>query len=283
MMNSATIAYLVDNGSYLSFASSIDSVIDPTEREKAIAVLKEGGVVVSDPSVIDNGKTTLHHSIDIDGKVEKHTLTVQAVAYPLPINLTGAVMMSPQVADELGVDVQLVGRAIQADDWWINGKRASEYNESGIHLPGVYVAQISAAEVGSYVMSWSFTGIITLFVIVMLVLLSGLETRSSLKLYNSVGAHPNLRRRFSAWYAFLTALYGSIGGIICGFLVMGLFKVASWVSYYVHDGQTFSPVENTGITVLIIVTLGLVVITPLVAAVVGALLAPKADPVRINH
>ncbi|MDO5747405.1 MAG: hypothetical protein Q4P66_07100 [Actinomycetaceae bacterium] len=256
------------------------------ELKTALTTLSQGGALVGDPGLIENGKTTIVVRSDIDGNVtEVKKVTVPAAIFPVPLDIVGGVVISPQVAHGIGIKQFQIASLIERESprWWWQGWAAEDHINKDVSTVMVSLNHISKFDAGSYLLAIGALVAVSIFVITMLVVLSGLEMRRNYQVMTAIGAPLSLRRTMSAWYAGLTAFYGVTWGIVCAGLVTVIFHGAEFIRYLYGGEAVLSWLQYDSPMPLIIVLALIVCIVPLCAAGIGALLAPFAFPRNITH
>lgn len=258
------VGLIVDDGSLLRIGNSslakeqaadVDSqfgshaTTGDQALNKAVSTLKNGGVLVGDPALINDGKTTVvlamfDYRYDKDASdpasSQLHSLTVPAAYWPMFDSSYDSVIASPQVADKLGVAYGPVAKIYSpsSSNTW------RDFNALDTAKQRDYQASMLAVNVdntyGEYVGFLAVILGVVLVITLMMVILTSLEVRHPLQIMSDIGAAPSMKRLFGAWYAALLVLAGLIVGIIGSALVC-----ISILSGYVLSRNSMLPFTTT--------------------------------------
>lgn len=223
-----------DGGMFAAF----DGAEPPAVRE-ATEALSDGKAVVSDPSLIEDGRTDIElrsydpyygpvgDYVEEDDTAEPQpadeTLSVPAVVVPALAG-TGAldtVAISPETAASLDLDVRYQGTVFLLDApvsmveaalattglWPVNSQFVT------IDTPAVD-GERALMIIIPVALSW----ILTLGTVLLVIVLAAAESRRDIATITAVGAAPGLLRRFSAAQAVFIALPGTVIGVVVGLL-----------------------------------------------------------------
>ncbi|MEU6859425.1 FtsX-like permease family protein [Glycomyces sp. NPDC046736] len=208
--------------------------------DEAMAVLDEGGVIVSDSWAIDDSGQveflTEIWDMNSDGEAAAtFTTTLPAMSVDRDRLGYAGVFLSPGAAEELGmtpshwiqryvvetstaVDGALV-ESIASDlsPKLVNGsiearfERADYTDRSSLYIMLAVAALCAAITLGSTAVS---TGLIIA------------EQRQEMTTLGAVGAAPGLRKRFAMWQTTMIALFGTLLGTIAGLIGYALIQAA---------------------------------------------------------
>ncbi|MDO5729620.1 MAG: hypothetical protein Q4P71_08360 [Actinomycetaceae bacterium] len=294
-----TPEFLIDDGTFIS-QSGAQKLGDATH---AAEVLRNGGVLVNDPGLIHDGKTTVvlaglvssptfeeipdpafsdnfatladvKDNEDIPVRIELRTLTVPATAYELPDSQGDAVMLSPQAAEQLGLKSVPVAQLVRFDttpNWW-STHRATQAAHDAVPQVNVVVNAADYEAMMEYVFYLVLLTAIIMFITLMLAILSGLEVRKTLDILDAIGANSAVRRWFGAWYAGITVALGVIGGGLTLTIFYGVTVIANLVHRMLGEPQYLADLHLG--QMLLFQPFALVVL-PFLAGIVGALVFPR--------
>lgn len=311
-IDDATI--IVDDGTFLKGSGqSADPNIDA-----AIKVLQAGGVLVGDPALIADGKTTVVLALDrsphlnaipdpaigpdrqaknpgggdtqktgnagegsvgteAEASKEIKAVTVPAMYWPVPVGKLDSVIASTQVAGELGLKPYPVARLYLPDGGgqWIRGLSLLDAFDAEYGREYIQINQPSADVISGYLVMVGLITFATMFISLMLVILTGLELRRPLRVLRDVGATPGLQRWFGAWFSALIVIIGMVAGMAVGSIVLDLFQAANIIANGI-EGTASQPLFGLYST-----SLGKLAIasnllwTPWLAGILGAWLIPR--------
>ena len=238
---------------------------EPTNEERA--ALSDGGVVVTDPGFIDDGRVTVVWWVGKEaGVVTDNSTELPAVlaerdqAY----NLLPSALVSPETVEELGGDTtsdmaMLVPDRALTDDEVDRLRDAAEATGAETVVADDFnsdyrVARMILVAAGAF---------ITIVGVAIAVALSAAEGRADLATLAAVGAAPSRRRRLSAAQALLVGGLGCLTG-----LAFGMF--AAWVARATTGSPRFViPWDSVALTAIAV---------PLFAALVAAVVTPSRLP-----
>lgn len=294
-----TPEFLIDDGTFIS-QSGAPKLGDTT---RAAEVLRNGGVLVNDPGLIHNGKTTVvlaglvaapydeeipdpafsdnfatladvKEDEEIPLRIELRTLTVAAAAYELPERRGDGVMLSPQVADQLGLKNVPVAQLVSFEttpNWW-SAHRAAEAAHAAVPQINIVANAADYEAMMEYVFYLLLLTAIIMFITLMLAILSGLEVRKTLDIIDDIGANFTLRRWFGAWYAGVTVTLGVIGGGLTLAVFNGVVAIANSISQWMNEPSYMWELRLEQIVTFQLFAL---LLLPFLAGVVGALVFPR--------
>lgn len=294
-----TPEFLVDDGTFIS-QSGAQKLGNLTQ---AAEVLRSGGVLVNDPGLINDGKTTVvlagflsasdfeeipdpafsdHYSTlaevgeneDVPPRIEVRALTVAAAAYELPTRRVDAVMLSPEAAEQLGLKSVPVAQLVHFDttaNWW-STHRAEQAAHAAVPQVNVVSNVADRDTMVEYMFFLLLLTTIIMFITLMLAILSGLEVRKTLDIVDDIGANLAVRRWFGAWYAGITVALGVIGGGLTLAVFNGVATISN--SIYQWMGEPAYLWELRFEQVLLFQLFALLIL-PFLAGIVGALVFPR--------
>ncbi len=238
---------------------------EPTNEERA--ALSDGGVVVTDPGFIADGRATVVWFV---GKV-RGVVTADSSELPAVLaerdqayNLLPSALVSPETVEELGGDTttdmaMLVPDRALTDDEVDRLRDAAEATGAETVVADDFnsdyrVARMILVAAGAF---------ITIVGVAIAVALSAAEGRADLATLAAVGAAPSRRRRLSAAQALLVGGLGCLTG-----LAFGMF--AAWVARATTGSPRFViPWDSVALTAIAV---------PLFAALVAAVVTPSRLP-----
>lgn len=294
-----TPEFFIDDGTFIS-QSGAQKLGDAT---RSAEVLRNGGVVVNDPGLIHDGKTTvvlaglvvdpdfeeipdpafsdnfatladIKEDEEIPPRLELRTLTVPATAYELPGRQGDAVMLSPEVAEQLGLKSVPVAQLVRFDttpNWW-STHRAAQAAHAAVPQINVVMNAADYEAMMDYAFYLLLLTAIIMFITLMLAILSGLEVRKTLDIIDDIGANFALRRWFGAWYAGVTVALGVIGGGLTLAVFNGVAAIANSINQWMNEPAYVWELQLEQILLLQLFAL---VLLPFLAGIVGALVFPR--------
>lgn len=255
-------------------------------------VLDAGGVVVNDPDLVADGKTTVvlalvpkenHNAIpdpafpaaaEGEGAQVLRSVTVPALYLPLPFGKMDQVVMGKEQAKQFGLSWYPVGRILlpkNSANWFKAYAMESELDQ--VYGPQhVTVNQPNIEGFQEYLVYVAGFAAVICFIVLLLVVLTSLEVQPVLRVLHQVGAPPGLGRRFGAWYGALTVGVGLVIGLVAG-IVVNLVNVVAYQLMQSDQGQLTANLTATtwGAALMILSVIWL----PLPAAALGAWLLPR--------
>ena len=265
--------------------------LEGDELDAAVAILEEGGVLVSDPwAMTDEGTVVFEQQFEdevsegeeYDPESEPTIFEVEVPAMAVDKDLLGyaGIFVSPAAAESIGME----------DSIWTHRYLV----ESSTEIDGP-VSEAVAADMNTEIadgMVWTdfavtdYTDRSTLYTMLAVAALcafitlgstavsTGLiiaEQRRDMTTLGAVGAAPGLRKRFAMWQTVMIALFGAVLGTLAGLLGYGLIREAlnrPLTNRYPYE--TLYTWELPWVTIAI-----MLVAVPVVAAI-GALVFTKA-------
>lgn len=213
MHNPAII--LVDDGSL------VDQFAAVTDVGAAKEALSAGGAVISDRWALEGGQVTLDKfqlsgdDADVIGSV-----TVPAAAALRGQGAMPSMILSPQAASELGLEVHPVGAIVAFKDPIAMKENRADmfFLDDSLGATMQYVNQVSFDAVSNALILASIATIIAIIVVIAVIILAGRAGRADLDTIDALGGPPSFRRKVSAWSALIVVLAGLLPGILAGIL-----------------------------------------------------------------
>ncbi|MGC5029592.1 FtsX-like permease family protein [Micromonospora sp. DT229] len=263
----------VDDGSALPILTGAG----PEETAAATAVLRAGGVVVTDPRYLLNGHLELRYQESSDGPLGGHTRSVTVPGHAVDNDLgSDWILLSQAVTDRLGVVTRHVGWAM---DGTPDPDRHEEFTAAMRPLGSFSVETRDDSRHGGTVrMLLLLAGVSAVVTVGAAGIATGLaaaEGRADLSTLAAVGASPGVRRLLSLCQAGVIAVLGSLLGIIAGLgaaLIILFFTNRQYAQAW--------PIEPPYPFVVPWLTLGVLVVVPLVAMLGAALFTRSRLPVE---
>lgn len=223
-------AFIVDDGTYLEAAGLVDSDRDAT----ALATLRAGGVLVTDPRAVVDGQATVH-ALKTVSRVVPDTEPQQTAVVGVPTlseDLTlpaatwqdlGVMVLSPQAAHELGLVVHHLATLVTTrhPTGVLSAEQVSQDLEEAAPGATVTVIQSDARTVlvpAGIVVS---TLLVVFLVVAMVVVLSAPSTRASLRSLRALGASPTQLRWITLDQGLVLLAHAVPTGLLAG-IVTGL-------------------------------------------------------------
>ncbi|SCL51314.1 putative ABC transport system permease protein [Micromonospora citrea] len=264
---------VVDDGTVLPALTGAG----PAEVAAATAVLRAGGVVVTDPRYVVDGR------VDVvvarsgpDGSVAPPPTTVDGYAFRTGLGAQ-RLLVSPQAADRLGLTAHPVGWAVSADG--APGEERQERFRTALRPFGVQLEFESGGsgddERPALLLLAAAAGVITLGAAGMATGLAAAEGRADLSTLAAVGAAPGLRRLLSLCQAGVIAVSGSVLGIGAGLGSAVIILTALNRRY-----AEMWPVQDPYPVLVPWATLGVLLVVPLVAMLGAGLFTRSRLPVE---
>ncbi|WP_431729013.1 FtsX-like permease family protein [Verrucosispora sp. TAA-831] len=263
----------VDDGAALPMLTGAT----PAEVADATAVLRAGGAVVTDPRYLADGRLHLRVEPDDDRVVDAATATVPGYATGSDLRPPW-LLLSPAAADRLGLAVRQVGWAVAADE--PPGQRQRDRFVDALESLGPVGAQFEVGRgFGSteplLLLLAGVSALVTVGAAGIATGLAAAEGRADLSTLASVGAGPGVRRLLSLCQAGVIAGLGSLLGIVAGLGSAAI--ILTFTNRRLTEGW---PVESPYPLVVPWITLGVLVVVPLVAMAGAALLTRSRLPVE---
>ncbi|WP_422752822.1 FtsX-like permease family protein [Micromonospora sp. WMMD708] len=251
---------MVDDGTALGVLSGAPAA----EVAAASAVLRAGGVVVSDPRYVVDGRVTVRVDRSVDGSRPPAATTVTLPGHLLRDGLpVDRLVLSPAAAVRAGLRTEPVGFAVDTRSAPTGAQLDRVVTALRPLLP--VSAQIERGPPRSarrplLLLLAAGAGVITLGAAGVATGLAAAEGRRDLSTLAAVGASPRVRRVLSLCQAGVIAVVGSALGIAAG-LGSALIILTSTNRQYAQSWPTQTPYPM----VVPWQTLGVLVVVPLVA------------------
>ncbi|MEU9823729.1 FtsX-like permease family protein [Micromonospora chersina] len=262
---------LVDDGTGLPALTGAPA----GEVAAARRTLQAGGVVVTDPRQLVDGRVRVEVSHGTDAPTADGTLPGYVLRGGLPVD---RLVLSPAAATTLGLAAAPLGYLVDTADPPTDRQR----DRLAAELSGVapLTVQVSAAGPPSdqrplLLLLAGAAGVITLGAAAVATGLAAAEGRRDLSTLAAVGADPRVRRLLSLCQAGVIAGLGSVLGILAGLGSAAIILVSLNRRY----AQSW-PVEAPYPLVVPASTLTVLVVVPVVAMVGAALLTRSRLPVE---
>ncbi|QOC94866.1 ABC transporter permease [Micromonospora craniellae] len=261
----------VDDGAALPMLTGAT----PAEVAAATAVLRAGGAVVTDPRYLGDGR--LHLQVEHG----EPTRTKEAIVpgYAVRSDLRPPwLVLSPAAADRLDLAVRQTGWAIEADE--PPGQRQRDRFVEAVESIGPVGTQFEVGKGfgGAEPLLLLLAGVSAVVTVGAAGIATGLaaaEGRADLSTLASVGAGPGVRKLLSLCQAGVIAVLGSLLGIVAG--LCSALIILTFTNRRLTEGW---PVEPPYPLVMPWLTLGVLVVVPLVAMAGAALLTRSRLPVE---
>ncbi|MEH0972729.1 FtsX-like permease family protein [Micromonospora sp. CPCC 205546] len=249
----------------------------PAEVAAATAVLRAGGVVVTDARYVRDGRVDVQ--VTRPGQARPDTPTSTTVAgYPLPTGLgTDRMLLSRAAAERLGLTVHPLGWAIAADGV-PPGDRQDRFVAAVRPLGAqVEIEQGALEETGRplLLLLAAAAGVVTVGAAGIATGLAAAEGRADLSTLAAVGAGPGLRRLLSLCQSGVIAVLGSVLGIVAGLGSASIILTALNRRY-----AGLWPVPEPYPVVVPWATLGVLVVVPVVAMLGAGLFTRSRLPIE---
>ncbi|MDG4829658.1 ABC transporter permease [Solwaraspora sp. WMMD1047] len=245
---------------------------------RATEVLRAGGVVVSDPLLIDDGMVSMDLLRSPPDEPDRPPSLVRLPAYALdcPYGASRQIV-APATLAGLGLASQPVGYLVAT-----SGRPGDEQvKEFGTALralsPLVFVevtGQVPSTTAPTLLVLAGAAGLITLGAAGMATGLAAAEGRADLSTLAAIGASPRVRRLLSLSQAGVIAGLGSLLGMAAGLCA------AVAVITALNQGRPVWPVEQPYPIVVPWQALGVLLVVPLVAMLGAGLLTPSRLPIE---
>ncbi|MCX4386061.1 ABC transporter permease [Micromonospora peucetia] len=264
---------VVDDGTTLPVLTGAT----PADVAAATAVLRAGGVVVTDPRYVVDGRVDI--AVTHSGQDRPVTPMITTVAgYPLPTGLgVDRLLLSRPAAERLGLTVRPIGWAFTADgvpdqdrqDRFVTAVRPLDAQ--------VEVERGDPTEAGRplLLLLAAAAGVITVGAAGIATGLAAAEGRADLSTLAAVGASPGLRRLLSLCQSGVIAVLGCALGIVAGLGSASIILTAVNRRY-----AGLWPVSEPYPMVVPWATLGVLMVVPLVAMLGAGLFTRSRLPVE---
>lgn len=261
-------SYFQGGGSIVDDGTFLDYLPDVENRELSKKVLSNGGMLVKHDRFVYNGEVTVnavqifpYEPIEPDKPPAVETsAALPGEAYlgtPAPFFI-----LSPQAAEELGLDIYPTAALVEFEDP-VTILESGNLGGDFVEVDGLYVSIVNEIHT-SYVWTALVTALITLIVAggtaVIIVVLSGRETRSDFDTIDAIGGKPGLRKRVSVAMAGVLTTAGIVPGLIIGIIL----------TYPLGD-----LIGQGGLNPPILILIGLGAIIIAVSCLVAGLFAPR--------
>ncbi|MFG1778390.1 FtsX-like permease family protein [Micromonospora sp. NPDC049051] len=264
---------LVDDGTALPVLT--DAATE--DIAAATAVLRAGGAVVTDPRYVRDGRVDVRVTRAGQARPDSPAVTTVA-AYPLPTALgADRLLLSPAAAERLGLRVHPLGWAITADgapDEDRQDRFVAAVRPLGAHVEIDQGAQANAGRPLLLLLA-AAAGVITVGAAGIATGLAAAEGRADLSTLAAVGAGPGLRRLLSLCQSGVIAVLGSALGIVAGLGSASIILTALNRRY-----AALWPIPEPYPVVVPWITLGVLVVVPLVAMLGAGLLTRSRLPIE---
>ncbi|SCF31774.1 putative ABC transport system permease protein [Micromonospora viridifaciens] len=262
---------VVDDGPALAALTGAPA----TEVTAATRVLRAGGVVVTDPRQVLDGRVTVAATHGVDGPEASATLPGYVLRGGLPVD---RLVLSPPAAAAIGLVGTRLGYLVDpaAPPTTDQRKRlAAELSRSASLSVQVEDGPPGPDQQPLLLLLAIASGVITLGAAGVATGLAAAEGRRDLSTLAAVGADPRVRRVLSLWQAGVIAVLGSALGILAG-LGSAAIILASLNRRYAQawPAQEPFPLAVPGLT------LAVLVVVPLVAMLGAGLLTRSRLPVE---
>ncbi|MEH1100314.1 ABC transporter permease, partial [Micromonospora sp. CPCC 205561] len=264
---------VVDDGTALPALTGAD----PADVAAATAVLRAGGVVVTNPRYVVDGRVDV--AVTRSGQSSPEAPAVTTVAgHPLRTGLgVNRLLLSRPAAERLGLTVQPLGWAITADG--VPDEHREERFLATVRPTGAQVEIERGEPVNPQrpllLLLAAAAGVITVGAAGIATGLAAAEGRADLSTLAAVGAGPGLRRLLSLCQSGVIAVLGSALGIVAG-LGSALIILTAVNRRYAG----LWPVAEPYPVVVPWATLGVLVVVPLVAMLGAGLFTRSRLPVE---
>ncbi|WP_205327681.1 ABC transporter permease [Glycomyces sp. YM15] len=264
------------------------SELEGDELDAAVALLEDGGVLISDAlSLTDEGTVVFEQRIEswdeeTGEETESEATEIELPAIVVDENLLGysKVLLSPGAAERLGMTESLWSRQYLVSTSTVVDSAVREAISSDLNAE-IADGDISAnfrvtdyTDLTSFYMMLAVAGLCALITLGSTAVSTGLiiaEQRKDMTTLGAVGAAPGLRKRFAMWQTIMIALFGSALGTVAGVIGYALIRQAlnrSLMNQYPFQVLYTWELPWTSFAIM-------VVAVPVLAAI-GALLFTKA-------
>ncbi|MGW4497230.1 FtsX-like permease family protein [Micromonospora sp. NPDC004336] len=249
----------------------------PADVAAATAALRAGGVVVTDPRYVVDGRVDVMVArAGPEGPVPSPPTTVDGYAFHTGLG-TQRLLVSPQAADRLGLTAHPVGWAVAADGAPDDDRQ--ERFRAALRPFGVRLEFESGGsgdgERPALLLLAAAAGVITLGAAGTATGLAAAEGRGDLSTLAAVGGAPGLRRLLSLCQAGVIAVSGSVLGIGAGLGSAAIILTALNRRY-----AGMWPVQDPYPVLVPWTTLGVLLVVPLVAMLGAGLFTRSRLPVE---
>jgi putative ABC transport system permease protein len=216
--------------------------LEGAELDAAVAVLEEGGVLVSDPwALTDAGTVVFEQQISdfASENAEEETIyndiELPAMAVEKGLLGFGQVFMSPGAAEQLGMSDSMWGRQFLIEtSTEVTGPVKESISEDlqGDLANGTVSANLDVTDYTNRETMYTMLAVAGLCALITLgstAVSTGLiiaEQKKDMTTLGAVGAAPGLRKRFAMWQTIMIAMFGTILGTIAGVMGYALIREA---------------------------------------------------------
>lgn len=200
-------------------------VVDPAYAESlggfgpaAAEAMREGKVVLTRRSMIQNGKVRIDHGDATKATKQSRSVPAEAIPFAPPGALRGSALVSPQLAATLGkTQITQTHFQLTREPTKEELKVAAGFTKSvrSLQVEYGYRAPAALAMAGAL----GVATLVTLLGVAVAVSLSAAEGRADLATLAAVGAQPKRRRNFAAAQAWLLGQIGCLLGVGIGALL----------------------------------------------------------------
>jgi putative ABC transport system permease protein len=213
------------------------------DLDAAVAVLEEGGVLVSDRwALTDEGTVVFEQTLEV--MTDEDAAAPEATVYEIEVpamavdeDLLGyaQVFLSPGAAEQLGMEESiwthryLVETSIEVDGAVSEAIAADMNNEIADGTVWAEFRMTDYTNRETLYMLLAVAGLCALITLGSTAVSTGLiiaEQRRDMTTLGAVGAAPGLRKRFAMWQTIMIALFGTVLGTIAGLLGYALIREA---------------------------------------------------------
>ncbi|MEU1885751.1 ABC transporter permease [Micromonospora rifamycinica] len=259
-VNGSYLPTLVDDGAALGVLSGAP----PEELAAAGAVLRAGGVVVTDPRYLVEGRVVVRVDRSTGGSRPSTSTTVTLPGYLLRGGLpVDRLVLSPAAADQVGLAARPFGYAVDT----ATAPSSAQLDRVVTALRPVLPVSVEVERAPPdspqrplLLLLAAGAGVITVGAAGVATGLAAAEGRRDLSTLAAVGASPRVRRVLSLCQSGVISVVGSVLGIVAG-LGSALIILTAMNRQY---AQTW-PVQSPFPVVVPWQTLGVLVVVPLVA------------------
>ncbi|MEU5904915.1 FtsX-like permease family protein [Micromonospora sp. NPDC047467] len=265
---------LVDDGTALPLLTGADAAVTAT----AAGVLRSGGVVVTDPRYLHDGRVTVRVT-QMDGEVEQPPVTIDFPGYALPAPIgESRLLLSAASARSLGLGLSPAGWVIGATTPPDKDRQERFFMAlrpfGSVSLSVEYGAAPSDISPLLLLLA-AAAGLITVGAAGIATALAAAEGRAELSTLAAVGAAPAVRRLLAICQAGVIAGLGSVLGIVAG-LGTAAIVLFSVNRQYATDWPTPAPYPY----LVPWPVLGVLVLVPLVAMLGAGLFTRARLPIE---
>lgn len=214
---------IVDDGSTVGVVSAAHG----EDLARAEATLRAGGVVVADPSLVDNGTVLLAAPTRDDPEGDAHTVAVPGYVTTTAVSRV-FVAMSPQAVAKAGLSVEVKGIVVATTRMPTRAEMGA-FNASSEALGNFYHGSVAWPYRPDATVNLVVLGIVAAVIALgaagISTGLAAVDSRPDLATLGAVGASPGVRRRLTLSQAGVIAglgsLLGAAAGLGAGWAVLG--------------------------------------------------------------